>query len=87
MPLVSTVRVDGQALRELRISRALSLRQLGKLASRHPQAIRKLETSPGKLASDIFAAQLAKALGVDVSEFTIADGEADSTEPELAAAS
>jgi hypothetical protein len=38
---------------------------------RHPQSIRKIETTrPGKLVSEVFAYQLANALGVDVSEFT-----------------
>jgi hypothetical protein len=40
-------------------------------SNRHPQSIRRLETSkPSKFVSEVFAYQIANALKVDVSEFT-----------------
>lgn len=71
MPQVSTFRVNGEALRVLRVRRGLSLRQLAALCpARHAQSIRKLETVTGKPVSEVFAYQIANALQVDVSEFT-----------------
>jgi transcriptional regulator with XRE-family HTH domain len=84
MPPVSTVRVNGPALRAIRKRRGLTLPQLaGKCGPhRHPQGIRKLETEDGKAASEAFVSEIARALKVDASEFTIAaDGE---PEPEPA---
>lgn len=82
MPPVSTVRINGRALRALRISRGLEVRQLAARVGRHPQSVRRLETGHGKLAGQVFAQQLANALKVNVSEFTVADED----EPEGAAA-
>jgi transcriptional regulator with XRE-family HTH domain len=70
MPQV-TFRVNGDALRALRVRRGLSLRQLAAMCPpRHAQSIRKLETATGKPVSEVFAHQIANALGVGVSEFT-----------------
>lgn len=76
MPQV-TFRVNGDALRALRVHRGLSLRQLAAMCPpRHAQSIRKLETASGKPVSEVFAYQIANALGVDVSEFTDREPEA-----------
>lgn len=83
MPPVSTVRINGSALRALRITRGLEVRQLAAKVGRHPQSVRRLETGRGKLAGKVFAQQLANALEADLSEFT---AEEDETEPEGAAA-
>lgn len=70
MPPVSTVRINGSALRALRISRGLEVRQLAARVGRHPQSVRRLETGHGKHAGKVFAQQLANALEADTSEFT-----------------
>ena len=86
MPLVSTFRINGDALRELRSNRGLSLRQLAAMCPpRHAQSIRKLETATGKPVSRIFASQIANALGVHVSEFTDAPADEEEREQEPAA--
>ena len=90
MPPVSTYRVNGPALREIREDRGLTLRQLAqKLGTdryRHPQGIRKYETEPGgKAISRDYARQIARALSVHVSEFTDAPPE-DDEKPEAKAA-
>ena len=78
MPQV-TFRVNGDALRALRVHRGLSLRQLAAMCPpRHAQSIRKLETASGKPVSEVFAHQIANALGVDVDEFTDQESEARS---------
>ena len=77
MPPVSTVRVKGGVLRTLRTQRGLTMKQLAARVARHPQSIRRLETGDGKLASEVFAYQLANALGVDVGDFTYADDKAE----------
>jgi len=79
MPLVSTVRIKGRELRDLRTRRGLTMVQLAAKVGRHPQSIRRLETGSGKLASEVFANQLANALGADLAEFTVTDEE-DETE-------
>ena len=52
---------------------------------RHVQSIRKLETATGKPVSQVFAYQIANALGVNVSEFTDAPAEGEQQEQEPAA--
>lgn len=72
MPIVSTFRVNGERLRALRVRRGLSLRQLAALCPpRHAQSIRKLETATGKPVSEVFAYQIANALGVEVTDITL----------------
>lgn len=86
MPQVSTFRVNGEALRVLRVRRGLSLRQLAvQCPPRHAQSIRKLETATGKPVSEVFAYQIANALGVHVSAFTDAPAEGEQQEQEPAA--
>jgi transcriptional regulator with XRE-family HTH domain len=77
MPQVSTFRVNGAALRALRTRRGLSVRQLARITGpgRHPQSIRRLETTADKRIGEVFAFQIANALEVDVAAFTIADSE------------
>lgn len=82
MPQVSTVRVNGTALRGIRTRSGLTVRQLAAKAGRHPQSVRRLETGAGKLCSEVFAHQLANALKVEIGEFT----EAGETSTEDAAA-
>jgi transcriptional regulator with XRE-family HTH domain len=77
MAKVSTFRVNGEDLRALRVQQGLSLRRLAALCPpRHAQSIRKLETATGKPVSEVFAYQIANALGVHVSAFTDAPAEA-----------
>jgi transcriptional regulator with XRE-family HTH domain len=86
MAKVSTFRVSGDDLRTLRVQRGLSLRRLAALCPpRHAQSIRKLETATGKPVSEVFAYQIANALGVHVSEFTDAPAEGEQQEQEPAA--
>ena len=80
MPQVSTVRVNGPALRDLRTRRGLSVSQLAKKIGRHQQSVRLLETSAGKTASLVFAYQLANALGVELDELALADDEPEQDE-------
>lgn len=84
MPPVSTVRINGPVLRDLRTRRGLTIKLLAAKTGRHPKAIGRLECGQGKPASEVFAFQLARALGLDdPSEFTLDEAEA---EPEGAAA-
>ena len=83
MAKVSIFRVKGDALRDLRTRRGLSLRQLAAMCPpRHAQSIRKLETATGKPVSQVFAYQLAGALKAHVSEFTDAPADAGRAERE-----
>lgn len=84
MPLVSTVRINGPALRDLRQRQGLSVVRLAGKIGRHRQSITRLEIGNGKTASVVFAYQLANALGADLADFTLTDA-ADS-EPAGAAA-
>ena len=82
MPLPRTYRVNGTALRDLRVSGGLSLNALALRigGGRHPQSIRRMETdAAGKRVSAVFAHQIANALEVDVSEFAtpVKDDESD----------
>lgn len=77
MPQVSTVRIDGRALRGLRTRRGLTVTQLAAKTGRHPQSVRRLETGGEKLASEVFAYQLANALEVELADFTLTDSTAD----------
>lgn len=79
MPKVSTVPVSGGTLRTLRLDSGMTVPQLAKKTGRHPQSVRRLETSKDKRASLVFACQLAKALGVDVTAL-IAGLRADDTD-------
>lgn len=87
MPPVSTYRVNGPALREIRKDRGLTLRQLAQRLGphRHPQGIRKYETEAGKAMGRDYAKQIACVLQVHVSEFTDAPAE-DDEKPEAEAA-
>ena len=86
MPQVSTYRVSGEDLRALRVRRGLSLRRLAAMCPpRHAQSIRKLETATGKPVSEVFAYQIANALGVHVSTFTDAPADEEQQEQEPAA--
>lgn len=78
MAKTTSVRIKGEALRDLRERRGLSVADLARRcgSGRHPQSIRRLETAvppreEPKRASRVFAHQIASALGVDISEFTI----------------
>lgn len=75
MPPVSTVRINGPALRGLRTRRGFTVKQLAAKTGRHPKAIGRLECGQGKPASEVFAVQLANALGADIADFTVADDE------------
>jgi transcriptional regulator with XRE-family HTH domain len=82
MPPVRTVRPNGPAIRELRLRRGLSVRDLAEITGprgRHQQAIRHLENET-RLASEVLIHQLANALEVDVSELILPD------EPQMDAA-
>jgi len=81
MPRVTTKRPDGNAIRALRKRQGLTLPQLAaKLpGARHPQSVRKLETARSALASEVFLYQIANALGVDISQITLPDGNEDGT--------
>lgn len=70
----TSILIAGEALRDLRERRGLSVADLARKigGGRHPQSIRRLETAqPPKRASRPFAHQIARALGADISEFTI----------------
>lgn len=87
MPPVSTVRIDGPALRDLRTRRGVTISQLAARTGRHPKAIGRLECGKGKRASEVFANQLANALGASISEFTFDEGAEEAPpEPEEVAA-
>lgn len=73
MPQVSTVRIDGRALRDLRTRRGLSVRRLAKKIGRHYQSVTRLEIGAGKRASLVFAYQLANALKADLADLTLAE--------------
>lgn len=75
MPPVRTVRPNGPVIRELRLRRGLSVRQLAAITGpvgRHQQAIRHLENGT-RLASEVMIHQIANALKVDVSELILPD--------------
>lgn len=80
MPLVSTVRINGSALRDLRTRRGLTVAQLARKTGRRGSSIRNLEVSDGKAASLVFAHQLANALKVDPAEFTVPEDEPEASE-------
>lgn len=93
MPLVSTVRIDGHALRDLRTRRGLTRQQLAGKTGRRNSSIRNLETGGGKRASLVFAYQLANALGLtdendepDISRIVIAGEVPDEADAEDEAA-
>lgn len=78
MPQVSTVRINGPALRGIREQRGLSVQQLARKIGRHRQAITRLEISKeGKPASLVFANQLANALSTDIAEFALTEDESE----------
>lgn len=78
MPPVSTVRIDGQQLRDLRTRRGLSVQKLAKKIGRARQSVTRLES--GGTASLVFACQLAYALKAELAEFTLTDSTADESE-------
>ena len=80
MPQVSTVRIDGRALRGLRTRRGLTVTQLAAKTGRHPQSVRRLETGGEKIASEVFAYQLANALQAELAEITLNDSTPDDPE-------
>jgi transcriptional regulator with XRE-family HTH domain len=80
MPQFDSVRINGPALRELRVRRGLEVRQLAGKIGRHPQSVRHLEVRYGANAGRVFAYQLANALEVDISAFVLGDDD----EPEAA---
>lgn len=69
MPQVRTIRINGERLRDLRTQRGLSGGKLAKKIGRARQSVARLEL--GGTASLVFAYQLARALDVDIAEFTI----------------
>ena len=77
MPQVSTIRINGRALRELREQRGLTVQQLARKIGRHRQSITRLEISNGKPASRVFAYQLVNALETDLSEITLSEDDAE----------
>jgi transcriptional regulator with XRE-family HTH domain len=89
MPQTRIVRIDGEALADIRCRRGLTIVALAGKIGRHRQTINQLETGRKATASAVVAHQLANALGVDVSAFTLADDESSSEaapEPNGAAA-
>lgn len=85
MPQVRTVRVNGEALADLRTRRGLTITKLAKMIGRHRQSVNKLETGRITHASEVFAYQIANALKVNVSEFTDAPADEGQQEQEPAA--
>ena len=73
------MRPDGDAIRELRKRRGLSVPQLAAMlpGCRHPQSVRKLEVARSVVASEVFLYQIANALKVDISQITKDDDESD----------
>lgn len=77
MPQTRIVRIDGEALADIRVRQGLTIVRLAKMIGRHRQTINKLETGRTATASAVLAYQLANALKVDVSEFAEHDAEAN----------
>lgn len=79
MPQTSTIRINGPALRGLRVAQGLTRAQLAAKTGRQTSSIRNLENGDGKAASDVFAVQIARALGGIqlLPEFTFEDGTAE----------
>lgn len=80
MPQPRSVRVNGDVLADIRARQGLTISRLARMIGRHRQSINKLETGRSTHASIVFAWQIANALKVDITEFTITDD----TEPEPA---
>jgi transcriptional regulator with XRE-family HTH domain len=85
MPRVTTKRPDGDAIRDLRKRKGLSVPQLAAMlpGSRHPQSVRRLEVGKSVLASEVFLYQIANALGVSLADITLngpEDGEDEEDE-------
>jgi len=80
MPPVSTVRINGPALRELRTSKGVAIGRLAKKTGRHPKSIGRLEQGDGKPASLVFANQIARALRAKVADFALPEDDAQSGE-------
>ena len=82
MPHTRTVRIDGDALADLRARQGLSIVKLAKAIGRHRQSVNKLETGRTTHASTAFAYQLARALGVEVAAFTLPEPGEDGAQPD-----
>jgi predicted transcriptional regulator len=87
MPQTRIVRIDGDALADIRARRGLTIVGLARMIGRHRQSINKLETGRSTHASTVFAWQIANALKVDISEFSASEDEGRETErPDCGAA-
>lgn len=77
---------DGQKIRRLRVDAGITAGTLARRIGRHPESIYKVEAGR-RMFSDVMASQLARALGVTVSDIIQADPEetGDTAEPASAA--